>query len=84
MVRLTFMSRIPPSRPRGLFARLVFWLTRRMLGKVPTPLRVTANHRALLTGTVFMERGQSKASELPAAIKSLVSLRVATLVGCPF
>ena len=78
------MSRVPPSPPRGLFARIVFWFSRRMLGQVPMSLRVVAHHPRLLTGVAHMERAQTKAKTLPAALRSLVSLRVATLVGCPF
>ncbi|MEM9494211.1 MAG: hypothetical protein AAGC55_34010, partial [Myxococcota bacterium] len=83
-IRLDFMSRIPPSPARGLFARVIFWFSRRMLGKVPSSLKVTAHHPALLAGVAHMERAQSKASALPAQLRSLVSLRVATRVGCPF
>ena len=78
------MSRIKPSRPRGLLARLVFFFSRRMLGKVPTPVRVAANNPAILSGHAHMERAQQKAKTLPPALRSLVSLRVATLIGCPF
>lgn len=55
-----------------------------MFGKVPSSLRVVAHHKALTAGVIHMERAQGKADELPASLTSLASLRVATLVGCPF
>jgi len=78
------MSRLPNASPRGLLARIAFWFSRRMFGKVPSSLRVVAHHKALTAGVIHMERAQGKADELPASLTSLASLRVATLVGCPF
>ncbi len=78
------MARIPDAKPRGLFARMIFFFTRRKLGKVAGPLRVTAHHNQLLVGTGFMERAQANATCVPLALKALAGIRTSTLVGCPF
>lgn len=78
------MPRIAASSPRGLFARLVFWIARRQLGKVPTSLTVVAHNKQIFKGHVNMERAQLGAKHLDRNLKDLVSLRVATLIGCPF
>jgi len=78
------MTRIPDARPRGLLGRIIFWFTRRKLGKVVGPLRVTAHHKQLLVGTGFMERAQANATRVPLALKALAGIRTSTLVGCPF
>lgn len=78
------LTRIPVSPARGLFARLVFWILRRKLGSVPTSIQVVAGHADVFQGQILMERSQLKASSLSPALKDLVQLRAATLVGCPF
>lgn len=80
----TKTHRFPASPAKGLFTRLVFWLTRRKLGSVPSSLRVLSNHSQVFRGSVFMEQSQSKARRLPDSLKDLVQIRVATLIGCPF
>ncbi len=78
------MSRIQPVERPGLLTRVVFWFTRRMLGKVPTPMRVAANHPKVFRGYVEMERALMAAKTLDIGVKRLVSLRAATRIGCPF
>jgi hypothetical protein len=74
----------------GFFARLVFWLTRRKLRKmalvpkVPGPVRALAHHSPLLAAYGAFELGLERSERVPARLKSLAMLRVATLVGCPF
>jgi len=73
----------PPSR-RGLVTRIIFFLTRRKVGKVPTPMQVMAHQPALLMGYARMELAQMKMKRVPASLKSLASIRTSTLLGCPF
>ena len=68
----------------GLIARIAFWFCRRKVGEVTTPLRIVAHHGRLLRATGSMEMGQLKAREVDPALKALVSVMVATQVGCPF
>ena len=79
------MSRIEGlEKADSLFSRVVFFFTRRRLGKVIMPVRVQARHRKLFKGYVQMELAQQKARRVPIALKALADVRVATLVGCPF
>lgn len=71
------------ARP-GLFARLVYMLTRRKLGRVPEPVKILNANGALLAGVGAMETAFERARCVPARLKSLAELRVALMVGCPF
>jgi hypothetical protein len=77
-------ERIGQPRRRGLIARVIFFLTRRKIGKVPTPMQVMAHQPALLMGYARMELAQMKMTLVPGALKSLASIRVSTLLGCPY
>ncbi|HZQ23773.1 MAG TPA: hypothetical protein VFA89_13360 [Terriglobales bacterium] len=68
----------------GLFLRTVYALSKRKLGRVVAPLQVTGHHPRILWGYAQMEQSQMGSHNLQAALKDLVSLRVATLIGCPF
>jgi hypothetical protein len=68
----------------SLFARFVFLMSRRRLGKVIAPLRIKAHHPRLLRGYAHMELAQQTASTIPMSLKALVDVRVARLIGCPF
>ena len=84
------MSRILGAEPSklgflsGLFTRLVYFLTKRKLGRVVMPVQVTAHHPAILWGYGQMEQSLLSSHKLDEALKELATLRVATLVGCPF
>ena len=84
------MSRIPGADPSkqsflsGLFTRIVYWLTRRKLGRIVMPVQVTAHHSAILWGYGQMEQSLLSSHKLDEALKELATLRVSTLVGCPF
>lgn len=70
---------------RGLYA-----VVRRKVGKltgrasVVEPIRIHAHHPRLLIGMGQMEAAQEAARALPLALKTLASIRAATLVGCPY
>jgi hypothetical protein len=84
------MARIPGvPRDQGgplhrLFVALVYWLTRRRLGRVIMPIQVTAHHGKIFWGYLQMEQSQMGAKLVDHKLKGLAELRVATLVGCPF
>jgi len=69
---------------RRLFVGLIYWLTRRRLGRVIMPVQVTAHHGKIFWGYLQMEQSQMSGKLLDAKLKGLAQLRVATLVGCPF
>jgi len=66
------------------FARLVFFMCKRRLGRVIAPLRVQAHHPRLLRGYTHMELAQQAASSVPISLKALLDVHVARLIGCPF
>jgi hypothetical protein len=68
----------------SLFARLVFFMCKRRLGRVIMPLRVKAHHPRLLRGYTHMELAQQAAHAVPLSLKALVDVYVARLIGCPF
>jgi hypothetical protein len=51
---------------------------------VVEPVKITAHHPSLLRAYGQMEQGQAGARTVPDSLKTLASLRVATLVGCPY
>jgi hypothetical protein len=69
---------------RRLFVSLVYWLTKRRLGRVIMPIQVTAHHGKIFWGYLQMEQSQMSAKLVDHKLKGLAELRVATLVGCPF
>lgn len=69
---------------RRFFVGLVYYLTRRRLGRVIMPIQVTAHHPKIFWGYLQMEQSQLAGKLIDPKIKGLAELRVATLVGCPF
>jgi len=84
------MSRVPGANPSrqgllsGLFTRIVYALSKRKLGRVVAPVQVTAHHPQILWGYGQMEQSLLSSHRVDSALKELATLRVATLVGCPF
>jgi hypothetical protein len=62
----------------------VYALTKRKLGRVVMPVQVTSHHPQILWGYGQMEQSLLSSRRVDTALKDLASLRVATLVGCPF
>jgi hypothetical protein len=84
------MARIRGTEPSrqglfsGLFTRIVYGLTKRKLGRVVMPVQVTAHHPQILWGYGQMEQSLLFSHKVEETLKELASLRVATLIGCPF
>jgi hypothetical protein len=72
------------GRNAGWFVRLAYWFTKRKLGRVIEPVKITAHHPRLLRALAGMETGQQAADSVPADLKALASIKTAMLVGCPF
>ena len=84
MARISGADPAQQSFLSWLFTRIVYSLTKRKLGRVVMPVQVTAHHPAILWGYGQMEQSLLSSHRLEAALKELATLRVATLVGCPF
>lgn len=69
---------------RRLFVSVVYWFTKRRLGRVIMPIQVNAHHGKIFWGYVQMEQSQMSSKLVDHKLKGLVELRVATLVGCSF
>ena len=79
------MSRIKGITKGGsLLARLTRLGSKRMLGKVVTPVTVMSHSNAVLWGAGQMDLAQNSFKAIPTEIRHLAEMRVATLVGCPF
>jgi hypothetical protein len=74
---------VPPDSA-GLFARIVYWFSRRKVGKVTEPIAVMAHNDDILQAYVGFERGLQNANAVLPKLKTLGSIKVAALVGCPF
>lgn len=79
------MARIEgvPSAKAGLFGRLAYFLTRRRLGRVITPIKILAHHPRFLRAQAHMELGQEAARGVGIQLKTLGHVKVAMMVGCP-
>lgn len=64
----------------GLFTALV--RTSRRGPTVPAPYRVAWRHKPTFFGKLAMERWLSMGRALPQDLKTLASLRAASMVGC--
>ena len=84
------MARVKGADPNrqnglsGLFTRIVYFMTKRALGRVVAPVQITAHHSRILWGYGQMEQSLAGSSLVDAELKHLAEVRVATLVGCPF
>ncbi len=80
------MARIAGVEPEraGWFVRFVYWMVRRKVGRVVLPIKIAAHHPRLLRSVGEMEGGQIAARSVDASLKSLASVKVAMLIGCPF
>jgi hypothetical protein len=68
----------------GPVLRFVYRIVRRKVGKVIGPVKVQAHHFRLLRAIGAMEAGHEAAHRLPKALKTLASIQVARMIGCPF
>ncbi len=68
----------------GMFVRLVYFMTKRKIGRVVTPVKITAHHPRLLRAYGHMEMGQEAASTVSLQLKTLAQVKVAMQIGCPF
>jgi len=56
----------------------------RAYGLVLNPTRIMAYRPPILAASRGLSRSVAKDATLPAGLRSLICVRIATLVGCPF
>lgn len=75
----------PIDRPPTLLARVVFFILRRVLGRVPTPYRVVfARMPKALLAHMMMVGVLDRRLRLAPDLRVLIESHVATLNGCTF
>jgi hypothetical protein len=77
-------ERIAGAPARGLVRRLIYFLARRRVGRVPMPVQIHAHHGQLLIGMGSFEDALRRSRRVDGRLKALAQLRAASLVGCPF
>jgi len=86
---MAYMRGVEPA-DADWFTRLVYWFTRRQIGKATgedrliEPVKIAAHHPRVLRALGQMEGGMGDVHSVPAELKRLASLQTAMLVGCPF
>jgi hypothetical protein len=68
----------------GLLTRIIFWLTKRRIGRVPLGMRVRARDPKLFRNVVRMDLYAVSQRAIRPRLKELAQLKVAMMVGCPF
>ncbi len=78
------MRLVPIERPSNLLLRIAYWLSRRQLGGVMSPLKVIYARAPHLAGTSFwIHRAMQKLS-LDPALRLLIATQSSLLNGCSF
>jgi AhpD family alkylhydroperoxidase len=79
------MRLAPIDEPRGLLMRLAYWLSRRQLGGVMSPLKVIyARAPALAWSSVAYGAIEAKGLTLPPDLRLLITTQSSLLNGCGF
>jgi hypothetical protein len=53
-------------------------------GKVPEPLRIMAKSRSVMWAAGCYELASARGKSVPEALKTLASIKVASMIGCVF
>ncbi len=64
--------------------RSVFRAAAKKTGKVPDPLRILARNSGVMWAAGGFEMGWGRARSVPPSLKSLASLKAASMIGCLF
>jgi hypothetical protein len=72
------------DKQANVFTRTVYGAVRRKIGRVPEPMRITAHQPRLLAALGGMEMAQEAMRTVDPVVKSLVGIKAAMLIGCPF
>jgi hypothetical protein len=72
------------ERPRGVLTRIVYTMAKRMVGKIPEPMTLSAHNPAIFQAGAAYEFFLDRARRVPKKLKTLASIKASTLIGCPF
>jgi hypothetical protein len=83
--RRRFMARIEGVKSNaGWFARFVYAMARKRLGKMPEPLAIQAHHGAIFKGNAAFEYALEHAKLVDHKLKALAEIKASSLIGCPW
>jgi hypothetical protein len=68
----------------GWFARFVYAMARKRLGKMPEPLAIQAHHGAIFKGNAAFEYALEHAKLVDHKLKALAEIKASSLIGCPW
>jgi hypothetical protein len=68
----------------GWITKLLYRALKKRIGRVSKSKTLAAHHTPTLLATTWMDAVCATERTVPRALKELVQLKVATLVGCPF
>ena len=74
-LHLTAMPRIEPPTRRSLVSRVIHFMVKRKLGRVPTPMQAMAHHGGIYYAYARMEQAQLGAKRVPRGLKLLAQVR---------
>lgn len=75
----------PIEKPKGLMMRIAFWMTRRQLGKVITPMKVLyARMPGVMKLSYEIQKFQMKGIKLEPGLHFMVTNLAAEINGCAF
>ena len=72
------------DREANLRTRIIYWLVKRRLGRIPLGVRIRARDPKLLELSGRMDLHIAKPESVSAVLKELAQIKVAMMVGCPF
>ena len=78
------MARIEGVERPGWLTRFVLGMAKRMVGKAPEPMAISAHNPAIFQAGAAYEWFLGRARRVPKRLKTLASIKAATLIGCPF
>ena len=68
----------------GLITKASFIAAKKMVGKVPEPLRIWAHSAWSMRASGAFEMAMRRAKSVDERLKTLASLKTSSLVGCVF
>ena len=72
------------DREAGMMTRAAYMGAKRMVGKVPLPMRIMALNPWVMRAYGAFEMAMGRAKTLPANLKELAAVKAASLIGCVF
>jgi len=73
-----------PDNKAGLLTRIIFWLAKRRLGRIPLGMRIRALDPKFFKHAIRMDLYGASHGTVSTHLKELAQLKTALMVGCPF